>query len=167
MQTKRRSKHNKTNQRKTTGIYLIWESITLRTPTRKKNIIICFIFIGKTESTVYKSDENRAKIRPEGVVSKNCCDTFKILFSKLWCRIAAAFNDPYAKTIGPIMIAITVGFMPSEFDTHERERERERRKIYGFNGKRQTAIQQFKKCLVFLRIFYFSQIAFKNELGKH
>lgn len=53
------------------------------TPTRKKNSITCFIFMGKIESRMYKSDENRAKIRPIGIVSKNCCDPAKIPVSKL------------------------------------------------------------------------------------
>lgn len=108
----------KTNERKTEWI-IVWDLMTADrlisdTPTRKKNIMICFIFMGKTESRVYKSDENRAKMRPDGTVSKNRWDVPKIPFSKLWCRHSAAFNVPCAKTIGPNMIAITVGFMTSE-----------------------------------------------------
>lgn len=130
--------------------------ITFRTPTRNENSMICFIFIGKTVSIVFKSDENRAKMRPNGIVSKNRWDVPKIPFNKLWCSIVAAFNVPCAKAIGPNMIAITVGFMTSELHVAKRKwsyfskqkwerernweikRKRERRKIYGLNGKRQT-----------------------------
>lgn len=70
--------------------------------------------MGKMESIVYKSDANRAKMRPDGTVSKNRWDVPNIPFSKLWWRQTAAFNVPCAKTIGPNMTAITVGIMTSE-----------------------------------------------------
>lgn len=70
--------------------------------------------MGKTESRVYKSEENRAKMRPDGTVSKNRWGVPKMLFSKLWCMHVAAFSVPCAKTSGPNMIAITVGIMTPE-----------------------------------------------------
>lgn len=159
MQSKWRSKTQQKHVNENRNGYCNGSDETFRTPTRKKNIIICFSFIGKIESIVYKSDENRAKMRPDGTVSKNRWDVPKIPFSKLWCMHVAAFNVPCAKTMGPNMIAITVGFMTSELHVcsgckweEDRERERESRKNYGFNASR-VSIRDTLKNSTFLHIF--------------
>lgn len=77
------------------------------TPTRKNTFNICLRHIGKLESTVLISVENRDRIRPIGVVSKNSCGAAIMQANISRCSIDDAFNVPLASNTTALAYAIT------------------------------------------------------------
>lgn len=72
--------------------------------------MVCLKIWGKSLSIMLTSLEKRLKIRPNGVVSKNCIGFFNKLFNVTLCSFSAAVNAPIRRTATNVNTATAARF---------------------------------------------------------